>query len=153
MLALAVGLAELATPWIVAVMAVGWVLVAVVEWLAWRTEAGARRACLQGARASAPEEQTSWDIEEILAPVPDEQGSTHRPAERRAVRPVLGQRLVALAAAALLAGVFGVALSQAGRDSTGVGLAGAGRRLVGRLDDGAGRRGARGASGGQAVRL
>ncbi len=30
---------------------------------------------------------------------------------------VLGQRLVALAAAALLAGVFGVALSQAGRDS------------------------------------
>ena len=31
--------------------------------------------------------------------------------------PALGQRLVALAAAALVAGVFGVALSQAGRDS------------------------------------
>jgi hypothetical protein len=33
------------------------------------------------------------------------------------VTAVLGQRLVALAAAALLAGVFGAALSQAGRDS------------------------------------
>jgi len=32
--------------------------------------------------------------------------------------PVLGQRLAALAAAALLAGVFGVALSQAGHDSS-----------------------------------
>jgi hypothetical protein len=31
--------------------------------------------------------------------------------------PVLAQRLLALAGAALLAGVFGVALSQAGRDS------------------------------------
>ena len=31
--------------------------------------------------------------------------------------PVLAQRVLALAAAALLAGVFGVALSQAGRDS------------------------------------
>ena len=38
LLALAVGLAELATPWIVAVMVVGWVLVAVIEWLAWRSE-------------------------------------------------------------------------------------------------------------------
>ena len=30
-----------------------------------------------------------------------------------------GQRIAALAAAALLAGVFGIALSQAGRDSSG----------------------------------
>ena len=42
LLALAVGLAELGTPWIIAVMAVGWLLVAVVEWLAWRSESGAR---------------------------------------------------------------------------------------------------------------
>jgi hypothetical protein len=34
------------------------------------------------------------------------------------VSPIVLQRLLALAAAALLAGVFGVALSQAGRDST-----------------------------------
>jgi hypothetical protein len=75
LLALAVGLAELGTPWIIAVMVVGWLLVAVVEWLAWRTEAGAREPAAKEAEA-APEEQTSWDIEEILAPVPDEQGST-----------------------------------------------------------------------------
>jgi hypothetical protein len=75
LLALAVGLAELGTPWIIAVMAVGWLLVAVVEWLAWRAETGPRRPAAGEAEA-APEEQTSWDIEEILAPVPDEQGST-----------------------------------------------------------------------------
>jgi len=34
------------------------------------------------------------------------------------VSPVLGQRLAALAAVALLVGVFGVALSEAGRDSS-----------------------------------
>ncbi len=38
LLALAVGLAELATPWIVAVMVIGWVLVAVIELLAWQSE-------------------------------------------------------------------------------------------------------------------
>jgi hypothetical protein len=75
LLALAAGLAELETPWIIVLMAVGWLLVAVVEWLAWRTEAGAREPASKESEA-APEEQTSWDIEEILAPVPDEQGST-----------------------------------------------------------------------------
>jgi hypothetical protein len=75
LLALAVGLAELGTPWIIAVMAVGWLMVAVVEWLAWRSESGPREPAAKEAEA-APEEQTSWDIEEILAPVPDEQGST-----------------------------------------------------------------------------
>jgi hypothetical protein len=75
LLALAVGLAELGTSWIVAVMVVGWLLVAVIEWLAWRTETGAGQPALREAEAS-PEEPVSWDIEEILAPVPDEQGST-----------------------------------------------------------------------------
>jgi hypothetical protein len=75
LLALAVGLAELGTPWIVAVMAVGWLLVAVVEWLAWRTESGPRQPAATEAEAAA-EEQTSWDIEEILAPVPDEPGAS-----------------------------------------------------------------------------
>ncbi len=75
LLALAAGLAELETPWIIVLMAVGWLLVAVVEWLAWRTEVGAREPASKESEA-APEEQTSWDIEEILAPVPDEQGST-----------------------------------------------------------------------------
>jgi len=75
LLALAVGLAELGTPWIVAVMTVGWLLVGVIERLAWRSEAGARQSPSREPEAG-PEEQTSWDIEEILAPVPDQQGST-----------------------------------------------------------------------------
>jgi hypothetical protein len=75
LLALAVGLAELETPWIVAVMTVGWLLVAVVEWLAWRGEQTSEGLAPQPTEP-APEEQTSWDIDEILAPVPDEPGST-----------------------------------------------------------------------------
>jgi hypothetical protein len=70
LLALAVGLAELATPWIVAVMAVGWVLVALVEWLAWRSETETEEAPVDGEQR--PEEQTSWDLDEILAPLPED---------------------------------------------------------------------------------
>jgi hypothetical protein len=71
LLALAVGLAELATPWIVAVMAVGWLLVAVIEWLAWRGEQDPDEAEVPAAE-SRPEEATPWDLEEILAPLPEE---------------------------------------------------------------------------------
>ncbi len=74
LLALAAGLAELETPWIIAVMVVGWALVALVEWLAWRSETVAEEVPAAPAEPG-PEEQTSWDIEEILAPVPEEQGS------------------------------------------------------------------------------
>lgn len=73
LLALAVGLAELATPWIVVVMAIGWVLVALIEWLAWRSETQPDGASPgEDVSVPAPEEATSWDIEEILAPLPDE---------------------------------------------------------------------------------
>jgi hypothetical protein len=70
LLALAVGLAELATPWIVAVMAVGWLLVAVIEWLAWRGEQELDEA--EAPAESRPEEATPWDLEEILAPLPED---------------------------------------------------------------------------------
>ena len=70
LLALAAGLAELETPWIVAVMVVGWILVALVEWLAWRSETATDEP--PAAAEPGPEEQTSWDIEEILAPVPED---------------------------------------------------------------------------------
>lgn len=74
LLALAVGLAELATAWIVVVMTIGWVLVALVEWLAWRSETMAEAAPPPVEEAEpGPEESTSWDIEEILAPVPEEE--------------------------------------------------------------------------------
>jgi len=72
LLALAVGLAELGTPWIVLVMIVGWVLVALVEWLAWRAETEPVEALSPAASEQAAEEKTSWDIDEILAPLPDE---------------------------------------------------------------------------------
>lgn len=71
LLALAVGLAELATPWIVAVMAVGWLLVAAIEWLAWRGEQELDAAEAPAAE-SRPEEATPWDLEEILAPLPED---------------------------------------------------------------------------------
>lgn len=70
LLALAAGLAELETPWIIAVMVVGWVLVALVEWLAWRGETATAQPV--PAADPGPDEQTSWDIEEILAPVPED---------------------------------------------------------------------------------
>ena len=72
LLALAAGLAELETPWIIALMVVGWALVALVEWLAWRSETAPDDPGAVAPAEPAPEEQTSWDIEEILAPVPEE---------------------------------------------------------------------------------
>jgi threonine/homoserine/homoserine lactone efflux protein len=72
LLALAVGLAELATPWIVAVMVVGWLLVAVIEWLAWRSEQEPDGDAAAAAPESRPEEATSWDLDEILAPLPED---------------------------------------------------------------------------------
>ncbi|HEU0302997.1 MAG TPA: hypothetical protein VFR32_00300 [Gaiellaceae bacterium] len=71
LLALAVGLAELGTPWIVAVMAVGWLLVALIEWLAWRSEKEPQETLPEG--EPRPEEDTSWDLDEILAPQPDDE--------------------------------------------------------------------------------
>jgi threonine/homoserine/homoserine lactone efflux protein len=72
LLALAVGLAELATPWIVAVMVVGWLLVAVIEWLAWRSEQEPADDGSADAPEPRPEEATSWDLDEILAPLPED---------------------------------------------------------------------------------
>ena len=74
LLALAVGLAELATVWIVVVMTVGWVLVVLVEWLAWRSESVVDDETTPVDVAERPpEEDTSWDIDEILAPAPEDE--------------------------------------------------------------------------------
>jgi hypothetical protein len=74
LLALAVGLAELATPWIVAVMVGGWVLVAAIEWLAWRSEEQPGDEASAAALEPRPEEATSFDLDEILAPLPEDDG-------------------------------------------------------------------------------
>jgi hypothetical protein len=76
LLALAAGLAELETQWIIAVMAVGWILVALVEWLAWRSETSERSAVRPADGEAADQRTGSWDIEEILAPVPEPEGGT-----------------------------------------------------------------------------
>ena len=58
----------MATEWIVVVMVIGWLLVALVEWLAWQSETAVDRPPAPAEAEPAPEESTSWDIEEILAP-------------------------------------------------------------------------------------
>ena len=108
LLALAVGLAELATPWIVAVMVIGWVLVAVIEWLAWQSEQE------PGDEEAAASSRSRARRGHVVGPRRDPRAA----ARGRQVSPALVQRLLALAAAALLTGSFGVALSQAGRDSS-----------------------------------
>jgi hypothetical protein len=71
LLAVGVGFADLRTTWIALVMASGWLLVTMIEWLAWRS---ARRApAIVPAFPAAPvEEQHGWAVEEILAPLPEE---------------------------------------------------------------------------------
>ncbi len=55
-------------------MAVGWLLVAAIECLAWRAEHAEPEGSVLSPRADVPEESTAWDLEEILAPLPgDEQ--------------------------------------------------------------------------------
>jgi hypothetical protein len=76
LLALAAGLAELTTPWIAAVMAAGWVLVALVEWLAWRTETEAEGESARTDIAAVDQSTDSWDLNEILAPVPEAEDGT-----------------------------------------------------------------------------
>jgi hypothetical protein len=72
LLALAAGLAELSAAWIVAVMVVGWLLVAIVEWLAWRGERERAREPA-GAAEEGLDEPTDWDMEDILAPLPEDE--------------------------------------------------------------------------------
>jgi hypothetical protein len=71
LLAVVAGLADLDTWLIAAVMAGGWLLVTLIEWLAWRAEA---RATPQVAPLpQEPEPRPGWDIEEILAPLPEDE--------------------------------------------------------------------------------
>ncbi|HZR93334.1 MAG TPA: hypothetical protein VFA44_13115 [Gaiellaceae bacterium] len=86
LLAVAAGLAELRPLVIGLVMGGAWVLVTLIEWLAWRSEQ----------RVEPPpawpgpdgEDVDSWDIDEILAPLPEDDaeiGSTSvlPPADER----------------------------------------------------------------------
>jgi len=72
LLALAVGLAALSTIWIVAVMVVGWLLVAIVEWLAWQSERADDGGAPTAAFPGELDESTDWEMDDILAPLPED---------------------------------------------------------------------------------
>lgn len=87
LLAVAAALADLGTAPIVGVMCGGWVMVTLIEWLAWREETRGQRAALRGAPPVQAEEEeppleeaTAWDIQEILVPLPGESGDALEPA-------------------------------------------------------------------------
>ena len=67
LLAVAVGFADIATWLIVLVMGGGWLLVALIEWLAWRASRPLPPPVLQPAQMSVP--VGGWDVQEIIAPV------------------------------------------------------------------------------------
>lgn len=73
LLAVGVGVADLRTKWIAAVMGGGWLLVTAIEWLAWRAARRVEAVVQPLALPPVPaEEQHGWDVEEILAPLPEE---------------------------------------------------------------------------------
>ena len=74
LLALATGFADLEAWQIAATMAVGWVLVALIEYLAWRGEhqLAERIEAVTAAPSAEAEERHGWDVEEILAPMPED---------------------------------------------------------------------------------
>ena len=67
LLAVAVGFADLDTWLIGFVMGGGWLLVALIEWLAWRASRPLPPPVLQPAQVSVP--VGGWDVQEIIAPV------------------------------------------------------------------------------------
>jgi hypothetical protein len=71
LLAIACGLADLRPLVIGLVMGGAWVLTTAIEWLAWRSETTVDAPPAWPDTASA-EEVDPWDMEEILAPLPED---------------------------------------------------------------------------------
>ena len=73
LLAAATPLAELGSALIVAGMAAGWLIVTGIEILAWRQE---RRPSLppRPAQPPPPPPAADWDLDELLRPLPGEEG-------------------------------------------------------------------------------
>ena len=85
LLAVAAGFADLRAWMIVLVMAGGWLVVTLIEALAWQAERDLERrvASISPRRVSGgePEQeaQHGWDVEEILAPMPDDAKALPQP--------------------------------------------------------------------------
>ena len=72
LLAVGVGFADLRRAWIGLVMACGWLLVTAVEWIAWRSARRVEEAVALPPIRPAQVEEHGWDVDEILAPLPEE---------------------------------------------------------------------------------
>jgi hypothetical protein len=81
LLAVAAAFADLSNRWIVIVMAAGWGVVTLIELLAWRLERrGVPEASFAPPRIDeegAEARPDRWDIEEILAPLPEPEEPDH----------------------------------------------------------------------------
>ena len=78
LLAIACGLADLRPLVIGLVMGGAWVLMTGIEWFAWRAETTVDAPAWTDDSGDGPEPLDSWDIDEILAPLPEREagGST-----------------------------------------------------------------------------
>jgi hypothetical protein len=77
LLAIACGLADLRPLVIGLVMGGAWVLMTGIEWLAWRAETTVDAPPVwTDVSGDGAEPLDSWDIDEILAPLPEVEGST-----------------------------------------------------------------------------
>jgi hypothetical protein len=74
LLAVACGLADLRPLVIGLVMGGAWVLMTGIEWLAWRSETTVDAPPVWRDMPDGAEPLDSWDIDEILAPLPEEGG-------------------------------------------------------------------------------
>src|SRR5438105_10886348 len=85
LLAVGAGFADLRPIVIVAVMAGGWLLVALIEYFAWRvsTQTSLRVAAL----AQRPEPATTWSVDEILVPEAELESPAPEAAELTTVLP------------------------------------------------------------------
>ncbi len=76
LLAVAAGLAELRPLVIGLVMGGAWVIVTLIEWLAWRHEQSTTAEEWGALEAGGAEDTDAWAVEDILAPLPgDEAGA------------------------------------------------------------------------------
>jgi len=92
LLAVGAGLADLRPALIVAVMAAGWALVTLIEWLAWRAARQAAESLRVAARPAAEREYQptpAWDLADIIAPAAEPVDEAEAP-ERTTVLPPEG---------------------------------------------------------------
>jgi hypothetical protein len=76
LLAVACGLAELRPLVIGLVMGGAWLLTTAIEWFAWRSEKSVDAPPAWSADADGGEAVDAWDMDEILAPMPEPGSST-----------------------------------------------------------------------------